>query len=132
MRTTVVFFALLATAFAADPQNVLPSTPVALHGTFSAWDAYQAVAKILGVKLFAPAVLVPAGSPKPDQDWHVAYKQQFAELRSTSITLNLENATGEQAFDAITTFTRMQWLAYPSSLGGLDKSKPVFVSVYAK
>jgi hypothetical protein len=72
----------------------LPDKPVTIHATLSAYDACFAVAKILGVD--------------------VSY---VAELKSTRIKLDLENATGAEAFDTITGVSNKIWGARPNPCG---------------
>lgn len=105
-------------AFAGDPRHLLPNTPVTIHSTTSAYDAYFAVAKILGVEIWPSAVSVRAPDGKPDESTIEAQKRKIAELKNIQITLNLDNATGAQALETITSFTHKPWETWPGLKAG--------------
>ena len=104
MRTLAAFCVLLAAP--AFGQHRLPcwgwgctkfsgwqfdnDKTVTLQGTMSAYDAYQAVGQILGVHVH----ITP---------W------SFDKVKEISVTLDLNQATGEQAFNAISHQAKANW-----------------------
>jgi hypothetical protein len=105
MKTLALFCALLAVP-SAFGQHRLPcwgwgctqfsgwqfdkDKTVTLHGTMSAYDAYQAIGQILGVYV------------------HIT-PSSFDKVKEISVTLDLNQATGEQAFNAISHQAKANW-----------------------
>jgi hypothetical protein len=125
MKRLITLCAILGIpAFAGDPKQLLPATPVTIHGTMSAWDAYLVVGKSLGVNVKPDWMKVKTSDAKPDQSFVEAQLRRIAELKSISVTLNLDKATGAQAFDAITAVTHWEWEVWPN-----PKNGPVLVTL---
>jgi hypothetical protein len=80
---------LLTPAFAADP---LPATPVTIHATMSAREAYAAVAKILDVRIIPDAGYVHSADSKPDAAWIELHRKAVEALKAP-VTLDLEAVT---------------------------------------
>jgi PDZ domain len=94
---TLLFYTLLALpalgqrvpGWQYDP---LSQNPVTIHETMSAYAAYKTVAQLLGVPFAARYDLTDT-------------------LTHMQIILDLDQVTGEQAFDTISQMTKMQWIS---------------------